>query len=177
VLKAIVSVKSKQRQGLAAQPRVARRAPGIDTMTFPSTEDRALKVLGTILRIFSYFYEFLLSLVLLAIGGLTLSSGLHNLKLTMLPWTGSTLTYWVFWLGVAGLLITLLAVTRLFRYLFPLWCLFVVVMMFRGFFLSGTFVFSGSDQFRTVIWLVIGAIVAFLASLLEFKPRTARYQG
>jgi hypothetical protein len=144
-------------------------------MAFLPTEDRTLTVLGTILRIYSYLYEFLLSLVLVAIGGLTLSSGLHNLKLPMLPWTGAALTYWVFWLGVAGIVITLLAVTRVFRYLFPLWCLFIFVMMVRGFFLSGGFVFSGPAQFKAVVWLVIGALGAFLASLQEFKPRPARY--
>lgn len=131
---------------------------------------------GKILRGFSYIYHFILALLLTVIGALTLSSGLHNLNLTMLPWKGAELTYWVLGLGIAGLVITLLAVTGAFRYLFPLWCLFALTMMVRGFFWnSSPFVFSGPGQFRTIILFVIGAIVAFLASLTVLRRAPSRY--
>ena len=141
----------------------------------PSLEDFVLRVIGTVLRIFSYLYHLILSLFLTALGGLTLASGLQNLKLTMLPWTGSQLTWWVFGLGIAGLMITILAITGLFRFFFPLWCLFVFIMMFRGFFLLGAFVFTGRPQFYSILWLTIGALVTFLASLTLLRPAKSRY--
>jgi hypothetical protein len=132
-----------------------------------------LKTIALVLRIYSYIFQFILCLFLLGLAILTLSSGRHNLILDMLPWTDAELTYWILVLSLTGLVVTLLAVTGLFRYLFPLWCLFVVVMMIRGYFLSG-YTYSGPDQFRSVTWLITGAIVAFLAALTLFRRRPNR---
>jgi hypothetical protein len=133
-------------------------------------------VTGKILRGFSYIYQFILALILTVLGALTLAGGMHNLNLTMLPWKGAQLTYWVLGLGIAGIVITALAATGAFRYLFPLWCLFVVIMMVRGFFWnSSQFVFAGPGQFRTIILVVLGAIVAFLASLTVLRRPQPRY--
>jgi hypothetical protein len=71
------------------------------------------------------------------------------------------------------LLVTLLAATRAFRFAFPFWCLFVLIMMIRGFFLSPMH-YSSGDQFRNAVWLTIGAIVAFLCSLMLFKRQDSR---
>jgi hypothetical protein len=131
-----------------------------------------LKLIGAILLIFSYLYHFLLGLILTAIGSLALASGQNNLNLAMLPWKGEQLTYWVLALGIGAIVFVLLAVTKLFRWLFPIWCLIVVWLMFRGFFVAGTYTFAGASAFRTVVWLFIGAIVAFLASLQLYRSRT-----
>ena len=131
-----------------------------------------MKLIGAILLIFSYLYHFLLGLILTAVGSLALASGQNNLNLAMLPWKNEQLTYWVLTLGIGAIVFVLLAVTNLFRWLFPIWCLIVVWLMFRGFFIAGTYTFSGPSNFRSVVWLFIGAIVAFLASLQVYKPRT-----
>src|SRR4051794_14364634 len=128
-----------------------------------------LKLIGTILLIYSYIYHFILGLLLTAIACLTLASGQHNLHLTMLPWKGEALTWWVLALGLGAILFVVLAVTRVFRYAFPLWCLFVAIMMVRGFFIQGSYVFSGPSNFRAIAWLTVGAFGAFLASLQLFK--------
>jgi hypothetical protein len=133
-----------------------------------------LKLIGAILLIFSYLYHFVLGLILTAVASLALSSGQPNLNLGMLPWKGEQLTYWVLALGVAAIVFVLLAVTNLFRWLFPIWCLLVVWLMIRGFFIAGSYTFSGASNFRGVVWLVLGAIVAFLASLQLYKPRPIR---
>jgi hypothetical protein len=130
-----------------------------------------LKLIGAILLIFSYLYHFLLGLILTAIGSLALASGQNNLSLAMLPWKGEQLTYWVLALGIGAIIFVLLAVTKLFRWLFPIWCLIVVWLMFRGFFIAGTYTFSGPSTFRSVVWLFIGAIIAFLASLQLYRLR------
>jgi hypothetical protein len=129
-----------------------------------------LKVTGLVLRLYSYLYHSILCLFLLGLGIIATIGGAHNLSLGMLPWKGAELTHWVLILAISGLVSVLLAVTGVFRYLFPLWCLIVVIMMIRGFFLS-PFAYSGPDQFRAVVWLVVGAIGAFLSSLQLFKSK------
>lgn len=131
-----------------------------------------MDILGAILRLYSYLYHFVLSLFLLLISVVVLLGGKHDLRLPMLPWTGASLTYWVFWLSLTGLLLTILAALGKLRFLFPLWCLFVVVMMVRGFFLSPMY-YAGSDQFYGAVWLTVGAVGAFLSSLQLYK-RTDR---
>jgi hypothetical protein len=131
-----------------------------------------LKLIGLLLRLYSYLYHLVLSLFLLGLAIITMASGQNNLVLNMLPWKGEELTRWVLALSLIGLITTLLAITGVFRFLFPLWCLAVVVLMIRGFFLS-PFVFSGPEQFRSVIWLVVGAVVAFLASLMLYRSKSA----
>lgn len=130
-----------------------------------------MNIVGLLLRVYSYIYHFILGLFLTALGGLALGMGTHNLNLGMLPWKGASLTYWTLGLGIAALVVVILAVTDWFRWLFPLWCLFVVIMMIKGFFLTPTYIFAGSGGFKLAIWLTIGAIVAFLSSLMLYKRR------
>ena len=132
-----------------------------------------MDILGAVLRLYSYLYHFVLSLFLFLVSVVVLIGGKHDLRLPMLPWTGSALTYWVFWLSVAGLLLTLLAAIGILRFPFPIWCLFVVIMMLRGFFLSPIY-YEGSAQFQGALWLTIGAIGAFLSSLMLYKKTDRR---
>ncbi len=133
-----------------------------------------MDILGAVLRIYSYLYHFALSLFLFLISVITLMDGRQNLHLPMLPWEGEGLTHWLFGLGLTGLIVTLLAVSGLFRYAFPFWCLFVVIMMARGFFLSSFYYSGGADQFRGAVWLFVGALGAFLSSLMLLKGRPVR---
>ena len=126
--------------------------------------------IGLLLRIYAYLYHVLLALLLLALGVAALSTGRDNLSLGMLPWEGGRLTQGLLVLGVVGLLCVLLAVTGWLRFLFPLWTLLILVLMIRGFFLS-PYTFSGEDEFKEAIWLTVGALVAFLASLSLFARR------
>jgi hypothetical protein len=126
-------------------------------------------MLGALLRLYSYFYEFVLALFLFLISLVTLIGGKHQLSMPMLPWEGASLTYWLFGLSLAGMMITVLAVMGRLRPLFCLWCLFVVAMMARGFFLSSFYYSGGADQFYGVVALFIGAVVALLSSLTLLK--------
>ena len=134
-----------------------------------------MNIVGLILRVYSYIYHFILGLFLTALGALALSSGTHNLNLGMLPWKGEALTWWTVWLGITAIVTVILAVTGWFRWLFPLWCLFVVIMMIKGFFLTPTYVFAGAGHFKGAVWLTIGAIGAFLSSLMLYKRARTRY--
>lgn len=123
-----------------------------------------------LLRIGAYLFHLLLGLFLIALGIAGWANGPGNLKLGMLPWKGPSLTWAVLALGIAGIVCVLLAVTGTSRWLFPLWALFVFVMMFRGFFLTG-YPFADKGEFHSAIWLTSGAFVAFLASLSLLKRR------
>ncbi len=126
-----------------------------------------MKAFGLLLRLFSYLFELILSLFLT---GIALAAGSTSLQLGMLPWTGAMLNRWVLGLGVLGILVTLLAVVGRFRFLYPLWCLAVLVLMVRGFFVSG-YSFAGPDEWRMALWLTAGAFVAFLGGLTVFSGK------
>jgi hypothetical protein len=97
----------------------------------------------------------------------------NTLKLPMLPWTGADLTTWLIWGSLAGLISLFLAISGTFRFLFPIWTLTVFVLMFRGYLLQG-YTFESKAAFYSVLWLIAGALVAFLASLTLLKVRRTR---
>ncbi|MEO8128974.1 MAG: hypothetical protein ABJF23_25875 [Bryobacteraceae bacterium] len=124
--------------------------------------------MATLLRLYSYLYHLVLALILFAISGVAIASDVHTLNLQMFPWKGDELIHWVFYGSIVGLAATALAMTGVFRYLFPLWTLIVFVMMVRGF-LVLPYTFTGKDEFNAVLWLIAGAFGAFLSSLTLFK--------
>lgn len=128
--------------------------------------------IGFLLRTFSYLFELILSLFLIGISFVALTAD-KPLKLDMLPWEGMRLNQWVLGLGIIGVLLVFLAALGPLRYLFPLWTLFVFIMMLRGFFLT-SYHFANDEQFRGAAWLTFGAFGAFLASLSCFDSRRRR---
>ncbi len=133
-----------------------------------------MNAIAFILRIYSYLYELALALFFLAISFIAIASGATNLYLPMFPWQGAILNRWLLGLSLLGILATLLAMTGWFRFLFPLWALTVVILMVRGLFL-GSYGFSGPDQFQGAVWLVVGAIGAFLGSLIVLKKPVRKF--
>jgi hypothetical protein len=126
--------------------------------------------MATLLRLYSYLYHFVLTAFLLGISVIALASDAHTLDLPMLPWKGDELAHYLLYGSLIGLLSIILAVTGIFRYLFPFWTVAVLVMMVRGFILQ-PYTFEGKDQFRTVLILIAGALLAFLSSLTLFRQR------
>jgi hypothetical protein len=125
-----------------------------------------------LLRVYAYGFHLLLGFWLAGMGTVAVASG-HDLTLGMLPWQGASLTRAALLLGLAGVICVALAVTGLARWLFPLWTLFALIMMLRGFFLS-PYTFSGAGEFKFAVWLTIGAFVAFVGSLSLFGRRRKR---
>jgi hypothetical protein len=128
-----------------------------------------LDILGAVLRLYSYLYQFVLSLFLFLVAGVVAIGGKHVLSLPMLPWEGASLTYWLLSLSLIGLVITALAVLGRLRFLFPVWSLFVVIMMARGFFLSPFYYGDGADEFWRVVALFFGGLIALAGSLTLVK--------
>src|ERR1700682_2012755 len=136
-------------------------------MSDRSTGGRLRNALLSILRACAYIYHFVLCLFLLGLGMAGMSNSPNSLKLPMLPWEGATLTRAVAILGAVGIVCVILAITGKLRWLFPLWAGFVLVMMFRGFFLS-SYSFADAGEFKFDVWLTAGALLAFLVSLSLF---------
>jgi hypothetical protein len=124
------------------------------------------------LRAYSYVYHFFLALFLLGVSLIALLSS-NTLKIPILPWSGQALTQWLFWGSLFGLLTVVLAVSGIFRYLFPLWALAVLALMVRGYLLQ-PIPFSGTGEFQFAMLLTLGALIAFLASLTLFALRPRR---
>lgn len=124
------------------------------------------------LRLYSYLYHLVLALFLLGLSTVALISS-NQLRLPMLPWSGAELNHWLFWGSLFGIVSIVLAVTGVFRYLFPLWSLTVLALMVRGF-LIVPYPFPSRDSFYFALWLMAGALLAFLASLTLFRLRPRR---
>jgi len=132
-----------------------------------------VRVISFILRIAGYLYQLVLTGFLLGVSGIALLDGVHNLRLDMLPWTGRALTLWLFGSSLAGLAALVLAITGRFRWLFPAWCLAVLVMMVRGYFFSG-YGYQDMDHFLRAVYLTLGALAALLGSLAGLRRRPSR---
>jgi hypothetical protein len=124
--------------------------------------------MATLLRLYSYLYHLVLALLLFGISGIAIASDVHTLNLAMFPWKGDELIHWLFYGSIVGLITIMLAITGIFRYLFPIWTLIVFVMMARGFLIL-PYTFSSKDEFYAVLALIAGAFGAFLSSLTLFK--------
>lgn len=120
--------------------------------------------LKAIVRGFSYLYHAILALFLIGVSGLALAVAPQSLHLDMLPWTGSTLTYVIFFGALFGLISVVLAFAGKLRVLFFLWALIVVVLMIRGFFFSGFRFDPGAGGVRTAAWLAVGALIALVGA-------------
>jgi hypothetical protein len=127
--------------------------------------------LGLLLRVFAYLFELALSLFLIGLGLVAWASGSNTLVFGTYFWEGVALIRAILILGIVGLACVLLAGSRL-RWIFPLWCLFVLVLMIRGFFLS-SYAFRATE-FQFATWLTTAALLAFLGSLTVFGAKRSR---
>jgi hypothetical protein len=125
------------------------------------------------MRAYAYIYHLILGLLMLGVSVVVLSSGNNNLRLSMLPWTGESLTRALLWGGIIALLCVLLAITGWFRYLFPIWAMVVLVMMVRGY-ITGPYTFRGGSDFGWTLALIFGGLLAFLGSLSVFRAERTR---
>ncbi len=131
-----------------------------------------MRAFGFLLRTWSYLFHFILSLFLFGLALVAATSHQH-LKLGMLPFTDEDMLKGLFTLAIVGLLSTLFAATRIFKYLFPVWTAIVLYLMAKGFFLS-PYSFPNASSFKGALWLTFGALGAFFGGLWVLKPRRGR---
>ena len=134
-----------------------------------------MAALKALVRYFSYLFHGLLALSLLAISGLAWMTG-ENLHLGMLPWTGASLTYVVFFASLFGLISAALAIRGSWRVLFFLWSLAVVVLLVKGYVFTG-YHFSPGEPLKAASLTLASAIAVIGAWLAMWHDgdRIGRY--
>lgn len=128
-----------------------------------------MRAIAWLLRVFCYLFHTILSLALLALGGVAILSGVNHVKLEMVPWQGVELNHWLVGLGIAGLVSVLFGVTGRLRLLLPLWSIYVLGMLVKGVLLSPRMTFDGPDDFHRWLWMIGGATLALIGSLTLFS--------
>lgn len=133
-----------------------------------------MEVFKAIVRFLSYLFHTLLALFLFAVSGLAMVTGAKSLHLEMLPWTGATLAYVLFFGSLFGLLTILLALKNTMRPLFFLWSLAVTVLLVKGYFLSGYR--FGAGEVKTAFYLVVASIVALFGAWFQMTRKLAGFR-
>jgi hypothetical protein len=131
-----------------------------------------VSLLGILVRLYSYAFHLALSAFLLGVAFIAASSH-QPVALGMLPFGEERMVSHVAMLGAAGLFATLLALFRRFRFLFLLWAGWALYLMVEGFLFS-PYRFTGPDEFKTGLWLIGGALLAFFGALWVLKSRRRR---
>ena len=122
----------------------------------------------------SYVFHGLLCLILLAVSSIALAGGGQTLHLGMLPWTGSTLLYALFFGSLAGLVTMFLAIKGTWRPLFFVWSLVVVGLLLKGYVFS-SYRFS-PGEFGLVMLLIVGSWIALFGSFARMLRQLKGYR-
>lgn len=129
----------------------------------------AVKVL---VRSFSLLVHIVLCLLILGISALALASRPSALELNMLPWSGATLGYILFFGSLFGLTSAILAIVGRWRILFLAWTVIVAVIMSRGFLFSS---YRFTDfSFRNALYLMLAAWIAVVGAWFQLIARRTR---
>jgi hypothetical protein len=130
--------------------------------------------LKALLRLFSYLFHALLALFLVAVSGLALASGSPSVTFHMLPWTGSTLLYVLFFGALAGLVTLALAMLGKVRFLFFVWCLAVAVILTKSYIFSGYRFVPG--EARKSLYLILASWISLFGGWFQMRavPRKMR---
>ena len=136
-----------------------------------------MEAVKALMRLFSYLFHGLLAIFLIAVSGLALVSGSISLHLDMLPWSGDTLIYVIFFGSLCGLATVMLAIAGKLRALFFLWALLVAVLLVKGFIFSNYHFAEGSLE--TTMLIFLPSLIALPGAWfqLQRKPTDHRLRG
>ena len=126
-----------------------------------------------LLRLYSYVFQFLVSLILLALGIVASLSDNTALEISLMPWSGKELRMYLLILGALGVLATVLAFKGSLRLLFVMWTLGTTILLARGIFISGH-QFAGEDDFKWTLLLLAGFIGTVPGAWRRFKRPAGR---
>ena len=124
-----------------------------------------MEVIKALLSFLGYVFHGLLCLILFAMSGLAMAAGAQTLQLGMLPLTGSTLLYAVFFGALFGLVTVILAIQGRVRPLFFVWSLVVMLLLLNGYIFSG-YRFS-PGEFPIAMCLIVGSMIALIGSWVQ----------
>lgn len=128
-----------------------------------------MKFLAAALRLWSCAFSLVVGIFLTGLTILIVSTDIHNLNMTMLPWwKGTTLTVMLLVLGLSGILAGVLAFLGKLKPLLVIFTLVAVGVIVDGFFLNAAYQFDGKAGAISAAWLALAALLAFAGSLTQF---------
>ena len=128
-----------------------------------------MSIVHGLLRFYAYAYHFLMAAFLVGLAAVAYISGTHNLDPGgMVSYSGKELSDCLLGIGLTGIVVVILAILNKLRWLFPVYALLAMITLFRWFFVS-SYRFSDRDAFWGGVGLFVGAVGAFLGSLMELK--------
>jgi hypothetical protein len=131
-------------------------------------------VVKALMRYFSYLFHGLLAVFLIAVSSFALATGAGRLRLEVLPWTGATLTFTVFFGAIFGIASIILAVLGKLRPLFFVWSAVVAALMIKGFIFSGYYFARG--QLSTAILLILAALLSVVGAWFQMRSPAERWK-
>jgi uncharacterized integral membrane protein len=130
----------------------------------------ALVFLRGLLRLYSWIFEALISLMAIGVAIVSLTVGSTDpVSIDWLPWSAASLPAWLIGLGVVGLLLVFFALTGRLRILLFLFAAMVFALLTKGLFFS-THTFENAAGARTALLAVLGSFVALIGAW----PSTSR---
>jgi hypothetical protein len=133
-----------------------------------------LRLIGILLRIYSYVFVIALSLAALVFSAVILASPHDGVRLGWLPWVGEASGAYAAVFGVAGLVAVFLAISGRARFLLTLFTLGALIVATRGLFFSA-WKFEGMIAAENGLHFVLALFMAFLGSIPARQRR--RYRG
>lgn len=128
-----------------------------------------------VLRFYSCLFALVLGLFMTGVSLVLLFSGSQNYKFDMLPfWKGESALYGLLSLGVLGVAVAALALLGRLKPFIVLYTLGAFALLVYGYFISPVYRFGGEAEAKNMLWLVLAAFAAFLASLMHLRsPKRA----
>lgn len=124
-------------------------------------------IVKALMRYFSYLFHAALALFLLLLSGIAITSGVGSLRLGMLPWSGDTLNYVLFFGALVGLATVLLAMKGILRFLFLLWAFVVFVLLVKGYIFS-RYTFQ-PNEFRIAAILIGASLLSVFGAWFQLR--------
>ena len=126
-----------------------------------------------LLRFYSYGFQLLISLILLALGLVATLSDNTGFEIDFLPWSAKDLKTALLVLAACGLVSILLAIKGTLRFPFVLWTLATVYLLGRGIFAS-PHQFEGESSFKWALGLLAGVLLTVCGAWSRFKQPLGR---
>lgn len=130
--------------------------------------------INLVLQGYAYLYHFVVAAFLLLLSIFAILTKEHKLNLPMFPQTGEALTQALIFIGAVAIITILLAVTRIFVYAFPVYCLVFAVQAFRMLIFPGKAPLDNVNELYWALFFVFGAVGAFFCSLTLLKRRSKK---
>jgi len=123
-----------------------------------------LRFIRHLLRVFSYIFLAIHSLVALAMSAVIVASPHDRVKIGWLPWEGESLGAVLAVFGLVGIILVFLAVIGRARILLMFFALISLLILARGFFFT-PWHFSRHEDFQNAFHFVLGFLLAFIGAI------------